>query len=481
FSIIGNQQSSPEAALVEKLINSIDAVLMKECMLNGIEPTSNRAPSNIYEALKSFYNIPEGKLSNLDASSRTELANNISFVATGKKQKPNYSIIDEGEGQSPQMLPQTILSLAESNKMKIPFVQGKFNMGGSGILQFCGDKNIQLIISKKHPQLVLDSSSNNSDWGVTIVRREAPADGEKSSVYRYLAPNNKILSFQSDSLPILPTKNSSYGNDMQFGTFIKLFEYKIPGLSTNIQFYLYNRLSILLPSASIPIRLYERRNYKGRSLESTLSGLNVRLIDDKRNNIEEGFPISAKMDIKGQNLPIFIYSFKDRKEEKYKKNEGIIFTINGQNHGNIPKNFFSRKNVGMGAISDSLLIIVDCSQMNYRLREDLFMNSRDRLRDNDLRKLIEKELTDFIKYHKGLRELREKRRREKLHNQVENDKPLVNILENVIQSSPTLTQLFIDGQRLSNPFKTKKSGEQEIYNGKEFPTFFVLKAKSDPY
>src|SRR5699024_10967928 len=397
------------------------------------------------------------------------------------KQKPNYSIIDEGEGQSPQMLPQTILSLAESNKMKIPFVQGKFNMGGSGILQFCGDKNIQLIISKKHPQLVLDSSSNNSDWGVTIVRREAPADGEKSSVYRYLAPNNKILSFQSDSLPILPTKNSSYGNDMQFGTFIKLFEYKIPGLSTNIQFDLYNRLSILLPSAAIPIRLYERRNYKGRSLEFTLSGLNVRLIDDKRNNIEEGFPISSKMDIKGQNLPIFIYAFKDRKEEKYKKKEGIIFTINGQNHGNIPKNFFSRKNVGMGAISDSLLIIVDCSQMNYRLREDLFMNSRDRLRDNDLRKLIEKELTDFIKYHKGLRELREKRRREKLHNQVENDKPLVNILENVIQSSPTLTQLFIDGQRLSNPFKTKKSGEQEIYNGKEFPTFFVLKAKSDPY
>ena len=33
FSIIGNQQSNPDAALVEKLINSVDAVLMKECML----------------------------------------------------------------------------------------------------------------------------------------------------------------------------------------------------------------------------------------------------------------------------------------------------------------------------------------------------------------------------------------------------------------------------------------------------------------
>src|SRR5699024_12883047 len=106
------------------------------------------------------------------------------------------------------------------------------------------------------------------------------------------------------------------------------------------------------------------------------------------------------MDIKGQNLPIFIYAFKDRKEEKYKKNEGIIFTINGQNHGNIPKNFFSRKNDGLGAISDSLLIIVDCSQMNYRIWEDLFMNSIDGLRDNDLIKLIEKELIDIITYDK---------------------------------------------------------------------------------
>lgn len=31
-----NQQSSPENALVEKLTNSIDAILMKECMARGI-------------------------------------------------------------------------------------------------------------------------------------------------------------------------------------------------------------------------------------------------------------------------------------------------------------------------------------------------------------------------------------------------------------------------------------------------------------
>ena len=31
FSIIGNQQAKPESALVEKIVNSIDAMLMREC------------------------------------------------------------------------------------------------------------------------------------------------------------------------------------------------------------------------------------------------------------------------------------------------------------------------------------------------------------------------------------------------------------------------------------------------------------------
>src|SRR5690625_7651350 len=80
---------------------------------------------------------------------------------------------------------------------------------------------------------------------INIVRKYQQNNKEKSSVYRYLAPNNEILSFNSETLPIHPTEDSSYGKDIKFGTFIKLFEYKIPGLTTNILFDLYNRLSIL--------------------------------------------------------------------------------------------------------------------------------------------------------------------------------------------------------------------------------------------
>ena len=81
---------------------------------------------------------------------RKELADNILLVVTGSKQKPSYSIIDKGEGQTPEDIPNTFLSLVKENKLNVPFVQGRFGMGSTGVLPFCGDKQIQLIISKQN-------------------------------------------------------------------------------------------------------------------------------------------------------------------------------------------------------------------------------------------------------------------------------------------------------------------------------------------
>lgn len=47
FSTIGNQQSRPEAALVEKIVNSVDAILMNECWTQGMAPEDSRAPKSI--------------------------------------------------------------------------------------------------------------------------------------------------------------------------------------------------------------------------------------------------------------------------------------------------------------------------------------------------------------------------------------------------------------------------------------------------
>ena len=74
-------------------------------------------------------------------------------------------------------------------------------------------------------------------------------------------------------------------------------------------------------------------------------------------------------------------------------------------------------------ISDSLLVVVDCTELDGRAREDLFLNSRDRLASGELRTQIERELEILLREHKGLKELREKRRREDIEGKLEDSKP----------------------------------------------------------
>lgn len=476
FATIGNQQSRPEAALVEKIINSVDALLMAECFKLQEDPTSCDAPQSIYQALECYFKIPEGKLTNIGPIQRTKLAENIFLVSTGLKSSPCYSIIDRGEGQTPKKMPDTLLSLAKSNKLRIPFVQGKFNMGGTGVFQFCGDHNIQLIISRRHPEIAQhENDETKTKWGFTIIRRENPQHGIRSSTYRYLAPNKTILSFESESLPLLPGEYpSACEKPLEWGTFIKLFNYQMTGLKTNILFDLNYRLALFMPHIALPVRLCERRNgYSGHTFEATLAGLTVRLEDDRSKNLEPDFPTSSTLSVHGQLMKASIYAFKRDQEKNYKKDEGIIFTVNGQTHGRITKDFFTRAAVKMGYLANSILVIVDCSEFDGRSREDLFMNSRDRLRAGDLRAEIEKCLEEMIRTHDGLRELANRRRHEEVENKLMDDKPLADLIEKIIKKSPTLSSLFLHGTRISNPWNTETVTQSPIFNGKKFPTYFT--------
>lgn len=489
WSIAGNQQGRPETALVEKLINSVDSILTSECCKAKIDPSGDKAPENISKAVNQFFGIYEGKLSNITPNERSKLAENIGLVATGEPGRNGrvcYSVYDLGEGQSPHDFPETFLSLGKSNKVKIPFVQGKFNMGGTGVLRFCGRKHLQLIVSKKNPDVPTNNKNDETKdlWGFSVVRRVPPTGNFRSSRYVYLAPNGNVLSFKSEGLNILPGKYPQpYERDLKFGTYIKLYDYQLTGLKANITLDLYNRLSLLMPSLALPIRLYERRQgYKAHTLETTLNGLSVRLEEDKRNNLEsEEWPSTHDVSVMGENFKVSVYAFKRNLElkkkptEKYIKDEGIIFTVNGQTHGSIHKRFFSRKIIGLGNLADSLIVMVNCSAISGETREDLFMNSRDRLVDSgEIREQIEKELIDIIRNHQGLKALQHKRHKEDIENRLDDSKPLSDVLEKIMKKSPVLARLFISGQKLSNPIDIEGKASEEKFEGKRFPTYFKL-------
>lgn len=476
FSIIGNQQSEADSALVEKLINSIDAMLMKECLVSDIDPESAEAPITMSIAAEQFFKINSGTLVNMSLTKRRKLAENIILMATGSRQLPSYTIIDRGEGQDPSCFVDTFLSLAKTNKIKIPFVQGKFNSGGTGSLQFCGNYGLQLIVSRRDPKIKRD---NPTKWGFTIIRKFSPKTGYKSSQYRYLVVDGKIPTFEKDYISVMPGQYpEAYKEPLISGTLIKMYDYNIgPSLRTNILLDLYNRLSLLMPTVALPILLAERRTgYSGHSLETVLSGLTVRLDEDKNKNLEPGFPDSGNIRINGQDMGVKIYAFKPDSKRNYSTTEGIIFLINGQTHGSIPNSFFARKSVDLSYLKNSLLVSLDCSFIDTESREQLIMNSRDRLRKTDFLIKIEESLQEMLKEHPGLRALKESRRREELTDIIGDSKPVKEVLNKVITNSPLLSSVLKKGKGgVQNPFDLRDSSSPKDFEGKFFPTYFNIK------
>jgi len=500
WSTIGNQQSRPEAALVEKVVNSIDARLMAECLRSGVDPAGPGAPATIREAVARFFDPGEpprsaGLIHLWPQEKRTRVARGICVAATGfrpEQGNPSITVVDSGEGQIPEQLPETILSLRRQNKDRIPFVQGKFNMGGTGALAFCGERNIQLVVSRRDPDLARSQHHDESAnlWGFTVVRREDPTRDKKSSVYTYLAPlgsessprRGGVLRFNADALPIFPEGPEAYSRDGKWGTLLKLYEYAIPkGNRSHIlrKDGLLQLLDLLLPYVALPVRLHECRDFRGHpgSFDTTLCGVGIRLEDDAASNLELS-PLSQEMQIQGEKFTCSIYAFRKGRAETYRRREGVVFVHNGQAHAAFPTDFFRRPSVGMDYLRDSLLILVDCSALTKRGLEILFMNSRDRLRQHGLASELEADLADMLKTNRVLRDLQEQRRRQEVDTTLRENKPLAEVLSSLIKASPALAALFATGDRIPNPFKpVQVAVEDSPFTGKRHPSYFRFKGK----
>lgn len=518
FAQIGNQSSFPEAAVVEKIVNSIDARLMCECKSRGIDPESEKAPKSLRDAIAQFYEEREaiddeaGTIANWTKTKRTEQSRYITLAATGgrptrgqKTKEMCLTITDTGEGQSPARLPHTILSLNDKNKQRIRFVQGKFNMGGSGALRFC-KKGLQFVISKRNPELAKrERFSDNTvdDWAFTIVRREEPSNISGTPIhseFTYLAPidaddkprKGEVLRFKSNVLKFMPHQTDPYAKEIEWGTSIKLYEYETNVGQSNVIFPdgLMYALERLMPEIPLPVRIYEcRSGFKGgkeRSFETTIAGLIVRLEEGKGDNLENGFPLSVQIRAAGLNMSAKIYAFKEGKASTYLKDEGVIFAINGQSHGALPKSIFSRpKAVGLTRLKDSLLVIINCSSLNAMQREDLFMTSRDRLSKKPIRYEVEREIEEMLCENPELQKLQQQRRDQDVESRLSEERPLEEVLSKVLKASPTLKTLFLQGQRLARPFARGAGGilgpnggpnkGEEQFKGRRHPTFFKIK------
>jgi hypothetical protein len=494
WATVGNQQSRAEQALIEKAMNSIDTKLLAAAKIRGIPLNGPEAPQSVFEARKFLF---EEDLKDLE-----KLSHSITIAATGRRARPSITIADDGEGQTPTGMPSTILSLHKGNKNAIPFVQGKFNMGGSGVLEFCGvDHNVELVISKRNPRLLpKDATATDKEWSFTIIRREDPGPASpRASRFTYLAPgtadakgNRALLSFDAPTFPIFPVKNSPYSREAEWGTLFKMYEYAIRA-TTNMMLEggLMGRVRILLPEPALPIHFHECRDYAGHSgsYSTPMGGLIYTLEEDRKNPKRQNVEWFDKFDIDldGEKFSGRIYLFRKRgKDEKknpadtYRKDEGIVFTYNGQCQAFFSKDFFRRKAVRQDYLWDSLLVFIDCSAIGVRAHEKLFMPNRENLRHGDLKFRLEKEIEEKLRQHAELKQIAMARRKGELSENPEVSESFEKFIEDMVKKHPLLEQILGPGFRIANPFKPHAvEAVEKDWVGIRFPTKFHFKDR-DP-
>ena len=517
---VGNQQGASIKSLAEKVTNRADALLTSKCYEHDIDPKDRKlAPKSIREAVTKFYVNPnskdyeeDGNISFWQNSFTREIANTSSIWATQENRNSNLciNIADTGEGQTPKSMHDTLLSLGKGNKQRIFFVQGTFNMGGSGAISFC-EGYCQLIISKRNPNIAdkFNGESNTDDdhWSFTVTRRERPQqdyDGfeeAKSSIITYLAPINSsssprkgsLLTFKADKLPIFPGRtdketNPDYAREVEWGTLVKLYEYS--GLKKGHTLRgggLKDELELVMPDAVLPMRIHETRKsfISDRDQSTSFRGLLARFDKtsdySEKDSLENISPQSEVFYVDGQQFNLKYFAAKKGKMD-FIKSRGVIYSYNGQSHYELPNSFFTRKLIKLHGIKESAIVVLDCSKIDYAHREDLFMANRDGLKkDLDFSKEIENMLVNAVANHQGYRELVERRKSEQIADELKDDKPMENIMAKIIKNNKNFASIFTPGAKLFARMGTKAVGlTKGKYEGKAHPSFFYnFRTKND--
>ena len=483
FGVIENQQASPIPALVEKITNSIDAILTKKCLEAGINPTSEKAPHSMEEATQIFF--PDHKKWDLTTFRKVQ-SESIQIIADGPRMDTSLIIYDDGEGQKPEDFEKTFLSLLRGNKNEIKFVQGKYNMGGSGAVVFCGKKRYHLIASKRY--------DGTGEFGFTLLRQHPfsreEEERKKNTWYEYFTINNKIPSFPIDELE-LGLRNRKFNT----GTILKLYSYELPsGSRSVISRDLNQSINEYLFEPALPLYTIDKKERypDDRNLERDLYGLKRRLEEEKGKYVEDYF-LESSDDKEIGKLKITCYVFKTKMDGKtakesresigrefFKNNMSVLFAVNGQVHGHFTSEFITRT-LKMQLIKDYLLIHVDCTGLNYNFRKELFMASRDRLKNGEetakLRELVAKvllksKLNDIYKRRRDTISFSGEDKNELLKSFTKN-LPLKSDLLKLLSKTFKLEETDKKQDKEKKKEKTEKEHVEE-FKPKRFPTYFKL-------
>lgn len=483
--------TKPGRSLTERITNAIDAVLEDRTPPNVALPTSARAAAQKWFGRP--ISGPDDGLFKWDYSEHDHDRHfSIVISNSGNESAPTIDVIDGGIGISPENFPGTILSLQKGNKIQKWHLIGAFGQGGASTLSFC---DYAIIISRQrdNPRVV----------GFTVIRVLELNETYKEDCYAYLClrgidgtvsvPSCQIR--EDDILPLYSDHPSAKVPQLNKGTVVRHISYQLPKLSGylgpspgNLYHYLHcSAFDPLLPFRLVDLRKEEVDNQIVTGSRNRL----MKLEEWDSEKIETGTfiryqremeyfaPFGATAPCIGIELWVIFNYRKGRGEQRdqlilrpqsnevyIQTGHPILGTLNGQNQGELTAQIL--RDLHLGMVARHIVIHVDTSRADSRIRRQLFSTDREGFKDgpvlSSLIQMLEKMLSEDETLYEIERELTEKLAKREAQSTSEAVKrQIVTLLQEaglqLISEGPTHTPAAEGGEE-KQPAKKGRKGKR---------------------
>ena len=507
FNVTSNQASDGGKALTELMTNMVDAVLTRHALEKGIDPKGKDAPKTMYEAVdKLVRNLHGGKLINTEARDtwlQDFAKKNLVIGITGAKSKaegrPCYTFVDNGEGQCGEQFEDTFLSLSAGHKKSIPFVQGQFNMGSSGVLGYCGRHWFKLIVSRRY--------DGKSGWAWTIMRRR-PGDDDSLPIAEYFILDQKeIPTFQDDCLYPFQTKAGKRydGVMLRTGTVVKLFDYQVGSKYLSFK-GAREALNENLVETILPFRLFDFRQVPStkESKEKAqargadrAAGIDTRpfygmefllirshreagLEDEEDDAVgEESISVGEHEEPKFGKISISAIPLKQKIPSWLRNSNRIFHAVNGQVQFKQARGFLTT--CKLPALKDRVVIIVDASGLTFYAHTEVWKGDREHIRKTITGERYHELVRDIIQNSEELKKLQRKVAEQELKQSSSQESN--ELFQKLVDSDATLADLLShQDPKIKISASDDDDGGDEVGpvswdDGKYSPTFIELQEK----
>lgn len=465
YNVTTNQQASGPKAATELMTNMVDAVLLKEARRAGIDPKGPKAPATMHDAVEQFLGLKGGRMLNADSDKWLSdfAAKNLVVGISGARSKaeglPCYTFVDNGEGQNPEEFENTFLSLSSGNKKDVPFVQGKFNMGSSGVLSYCGERWYKLIVSRKW--------NSKGPWGWTILRRRPGGGMPVAEYFKPGGEKGKIPAADIETVfPLRNRKGDRYAAcSLTTGTIVKLYDFHVGSKFMSFR-GAREALNENLADTILPFRILDlrqtpdpsrggdralgvdarpfygmeyllRRTHKQEDGEvdgddeaaAEDEKINVAVIDDPR---------LGRIEISALRLKRKLPAWLDEKNT----NSRVFHTVNGQVQFKQTRGFLTT--CKLPALKDRAVIIVDASNLDYAAHNDVWKADRENVRETGKGGLYKDLVREAIQGSEVLQNLQHQIAKEELQTAV--DEKSNDLFQKLVEGDKSLAALL--GARL---------------------------------